>query len=110
MSNKANTLNIIRWLARILGAIAVFILIFGMIGDVNSFKSTSEIFTFICFPVAVIAGLLIAFKWEGLGGFISIAGMIGLHVMRTDLVSSFEINAFAIPGLLYIIYSVWSKN
>ncbi len=110
MSKQTKSLKIIRWLARILGAIAIVILIFGMVGDLNGFKSNTEIFTFICFPVLVIIGLLIAFKWEGRGGTISILGMVGLHIMRTDLVSSLEINAFAIPGLLYIIYSVWTKN
>lgn len=110
MKKPSKTLTVIRWLARISGTIAIGVLIFGMIGDVQGFKSNTEIFTFICFPISVFVGLLIAYKWEALGGFISVAGMIGLHIMRTDLISSIEINAFAIPGLLYIIYSVWSKN
>ena len=110
MTNKSTFLNGVLWGARILGTLAIAILVFGIIGDTKGFNSNTEIFTFICFPVAVIVGLLIAYKWKALGGFISIAGMIGLHIMRNDLISSLEINAFAIPGLLYIIYSVWSKN
>ena len=110
MIGKLNILTGILWCARIFGTIAIAILVYGMIGEVHDFNSNAEIFTFICFPVTVIVGLLIAYKWNALGGFISIAGMIGLHVMRTDLISSLEINAFAIPGLLYIIYAVWSRN
>lgn len=110
MKKPSKTLMVIRWLAWILGTLAIGLLIFGMTNDDLEFNSNAEIFTFICFPVAVIVGLLIAYKWNALGGFISVAGMIGLHIMRNDLISSLEINAFAIPGLLYIIYSVWSKN
>ena len=81
-----------------------------MIGDMKGFNTPTEIVAFICFPISTIIGLLIAYKWEGIGGIITIAGMMGLHIMRNDLISNLEINAFAIPGLLYIIYAVWSRS
>ena len=110
MSTKTKTLNIVRWVARILGTIAIVILLFGMFSDENSFNNTTEIFVFVCFPVCTVLGLLIAYKWEAIGGIIAIVGMIGLHILRNDLITNLEINAFAIPGLLYIIYAVWSRN
>ena len=76
----------------------------------QSMTTLPEILTFICFPISVIIGLILAYKWKGLGGTITIFGMIGLHILRNDLITSVAINAFAIPGLLYIMYSVWSKN
>lgn len=72
--------------------------------------SNSDIVSLLLFPGSTIIGLLLAFKWKGIGGLITVGGMILLHIIRPDLASSALISAFAIPGLLYIIYSVWSKN
>ena len=64
----------------------------------------------ILFPGSTIIGLLLAFKWKGLGGLITISGIMLLHILRPEIASSFLISSFALPGLLYIIYSVWSKS
>ena len=117
MLSKKRTLKIILWLARVLSTIALAILLFMLFGDLfsmdimaRSMTTLPEILTFIFFPISIIIGLLLAYKWKGLGGIIIVFGMIGLHILRNDLIASVAINAFAIPGLLYIIYSVWSKN
>ena len=117
MPSKERTLKIILWSARILGTLALAILLFMLFSDLfnvdaiaQSITTLSEILTFICFPLSTIVGLALAYKWKGLGGTITVIGMIGLHILRNDLISSLAISAFAIPGLLYVIYSVWSKN
>ena len=117
MLSKKRTLKIILWSARVLATLALAILLFMLFSDLfgmdamtQSLTTLTEILTFICFPLSIIIGLLLAYKWKGLGGSISVIGMIGLHILRNDLISSVTINAFAIPGLLYVIYSVWSKN
>ena len=110
MVNKTNFLFITLCVARILGTLSIAILFIAMYGDIGGFNDSKELFIFFCFPVLVQLGLLLAFKWKGFGGFLSILGMIGLHIFRNDLIESPIMNAFAIPGLLYIIYAVWSKN
>ena len=110
MANKTKFLTITLWVARVLGASSIAILFIVMYGDISEFNDNLELLVFFCFPVLVQFGLLLAFKWEGLGGFLSVLGMISLHIFRNDLIESSLINAFAIPGLLYIIYAVWSKN
>lgn len=117
MLSKKRTLKIILWSARVLATLALAVLLFMLFGDLfsmdalaKSMTSLPEILTFVCFPISIIIGLLLAYKWKGLGGSISVIGMIGLHILRNDLITSVAINAFAIPGLLYVIYSVWSKN
>ena len=113
---KQKSLTFILWIARLLGSVVIVFLLFMTIGELLSTDSktvmikSSDIPTFILFPISTIIGLLIAFKWKGLGGLITVGGMICLHIVRPDLASSFLISAFAIPGLLYIIYSVWSKK
>lgn len=72
--------------------------------------SSSDMIALILFPISTVIGLLLAFKWKGLGGLITIGGIMLLHILRPEIASSFLINSFALPGLLYVIYSVWSKN
>lgn len=113
---KQKGLTIILWTARLLGSVVIVFLLFMTIGELLSTDSktvmikSADIPTFILFPVSTIIGLLIAFKWKGIGGLITVGSMIGLHIIRPDLASSLLISAFAIPGLLYVIYSVWSKK
>ncbi|TJY37352.1 hypothetical protein E5167_05240 [Pontimicrobium aquaticum] len=113
--SKKRTLKIILWSARILGALVIIFLLMMTIGELFTDSnitaiSTSDAIALLLFPGTIILGLLLAFKWKGLGGLITVGGMICLHIIRPDLASSVLISAFAIPGLLYIIYSVWSKN
>ncbi|MCB0463321.1 MAG: hypothetical protein KDC81_11510 [Flavobacteriaceae bacterium] len=104
------------WIARLLGSVVIVFLLFMTIGELLSTDSktlmikTSDAIALLLFPVSTIIGLLIAFRWEGIGGLITVGGMILLHIIRPDLASSLLISAFAIPGLLYIIYAVWSKE
>lgn len=112
MKNQKKTLNTIRWIARIWGSlILAFVLFFVLVsifGDEESgegFQNTSEVITFIFFPISSIIGLSIALKWEGLGGLITIGGIIGLFVMRPDLISNlYLIAGIAPPSILYILY------
>ncbi len=113
--NKQNGLNIILWLARILGSIAILFLLFMTIGELITDSNTtsmnrSDVFALLLFPISTIIGLLLAFKWKGLGGLITVGGIMFLHILRPEIASSFLISAFAFPGLLYIIYAAWNKQ
>ena len=103
---KQKGLTIILWVARLLGSVVIVFLLFMTIGELLSTNTktvmikSSDILALLLFPISTILGLLIAFKWKGLGGLITVGGMICLHVIRPDLASSLLISAFAIPGLL----------
>lgn len=110
--------KIILWIARIWGALILAFLLFFVIahifGDedkVGGFLNTKETVTFIFFPICTVIGLCIALKHEGLGGLISTLGLIGLFVLRFDLLSSpIFVGAIAPPGILYLIYWFISKS
>lgn len=118
MKNQKKTANTIRWIARIWGSlILAFVLFFVLahiFGDEESgegFRNTGEVITFIFFPISSVIGLSIALKWEGLGGLITIGGIIGLFIMRFDLISNlYFIAGIAPPGILYILYWYLSKG
>jgi hypothetical protein len=58
------------------------------------------------FPFGVFIGLIIAWRWEGLGGMIAISSIIGFHVTMLISGGSLDINLFidgvAAPGLLFL--------
>ena len=114
-TNKGWT--ILRWAARITGtlilAFILFMLLAGIFGEDQSgsgFNSTRDIITFICFPISSVVGLALALKWEGLGGFITIIGMIVLIIIRPELLAAFLVLTPIIPGFLYAIYWAYTKD
>jgi hypothetical protein len=112
-----NNLKIILWIARILGTLSLGFLLFISFKEFfiseksgTSLISSLDLVALLFFPLSTVIGLALAYKWEGIGGIIIIGGLISLHIIRPDIASNLLISAFAIPGLLYIIYAVWYKK
>ena len=105
----------LRWIARIWGsAVATFVLFFLLMdvfsGGTAEGLSTNEVFTFICFPLSPIIGFVLAWKWEFWGGMIAILGMIGLPILRPDLIPNYPlIGAVVIPALIFI-WLGWTRE
>lgn len=76
----------------------------------SGFQSTTEVFGFIFFPVSIMIGLALAWKWEGLGGIITTIGIISFHILRPDLIFDPMIDGLAFPGLLFILYWILVRN
>jgi hypothetical protein len=118
MKDNNKSSKIIRWLARIYGSISLLFLIFmvgahviGAISGTNDgagFNSTQELISFLFFPISIMIGLGLAWKWDGLGGLITILGIVGFHIFRPDLISDPMIDGLAAPGIIFIIY--WLIN
>jgi hypothetical protein len=121
MKNNNRIAKIIRWIARIWGSISLAFLVF-MVGahliatitgkgePIGKFNSISEIASFFFFPLCTLIGLAIAWKWEGLGGLITIGGIICFHMIRPDLLFDLMINGLAAPGLLYLLYWLFTRT
>lgn len=120
MKTKKQFASIVRWIARIWATLSLAFLLF-MVGahiigalsgaeDSNGFNSTSEMLSFLFFPVSTMIGLIVAWKWDGLGGVITIIGIISFHVIRPDLIFNLMIDGLAAPGLLFIIYWLISRG
>ena len=118
MKNQEKKVKIIRWIARIWGTlILVFVLFFVlayMFGDEGlglENLSNRDIITFIFFPVSAIIGLSVALKNEKIGGLITTLGIIGLLILRSDLISNLYIMIGIVPpGILYLVYWFLSKE
>ena len=84
-TNKNRIVTIIRWIARIggVGYLAIFLLFF--IGETLSSSKATNPMAFreglgIALVFVYLAGLILAWKWEGLGALIAIACTIARSV------------------------------
>lgn len=70
-----------------------------------------EIFMFACFPIGVVLGLLLAWKWELIGGVMTIASLIILHTIAGfEAEFNLLIHGMAVPAIFFILASVMSKK
>ncbi len=106
------------WTARIWGSLVLAFLIFFVgshligAGEINGeeFQSASEVVAFMFFPISTLLGLSLALKWEGLGGLITVSGILGLSLLRSDLLANPYIYISMGPGFLYLIYWIKSRR
>jgi len=118
MEIKKRTVSIIRLIARIWGSL-LFIFVLIMVGGELIehltgeprffFDSFSDLVGVLFFPVFCI-GVLIAFKWEGIGGLIIIGAVIITQIADGKLTLDLLSGLFTISGLLFILYSYLSQG
>lgn len=116
MKTNPKNIALIRTAARILGTVAIAFVLF-MIGALlfgkegfGAFQSKREILSFMLFPVGTLIGFGLAWKWEGIGGLISLVSLLGFHLLRPDLGASFWIDIMALPAMLFVLYWLFTKN
>ena len=78
--------------------------------NLSNFKNARELFVFLCFPVSTLVGLAAAWKSDGLGGAITVIGMIGLYVLRPDLLTQWTLLVLPAPGVLFLIHWIIRIN
>ncbi|NIM98662.1 MAG: hypothetical protein GTO24_11465 [candidate division Zixibacteria bacterium] len=119
LTNKNRTVTIIRWIARILSIISVAFLLIMVVPQLFSPQQSKplafgETVGLFFFPLGVCIGLIIAWKWEGLGGMIAVGGAICFHVTMLITGGSLDINPFiealAVPGLLFLTCWLLSRG
>jgi hypothetical protein len=116
MKNQKKTANIIRWIARIWGTAILALILFFLFANIfgteqgGGIRDVKEAFVAI-FSIIALIGLAIALKWEGLGGLLTIVGLIGLFILRFDLLSNpYIVGGIAPPGILYLVYWYLTKK
>jgi len=73
------------------------------------FTNTAEQYQFLMFPIGLLVGLALAYKWELLGGAVAVLTMTALCVMRPDLLRS-GFYVWASPGLLYVVHALLKRR
>jgi hypothetical protein len=116
MTTQFALLHTLRWSARILSLLAVGVVLLFAIGEglnLSRFTAT-ELVLFAFFPVGVCLGMVLAWRWEGLGGGITLASFAAFYLVHR-LTSSgfprgFAFLALAAPGFLFPLCSLWARS
>jgi hypothetical protein len=110
---KTKNLRILNWLARIWSIVSIaFILIFflgSLLGPDKGGENDPSILMFVFFPIGLLIGLILAWKWKFTGGLIAVLSIILFHLTIEPEFNLF-IELLAFPGLLFLILGVISKK
>jgi acyl-[acyl-carrier-protein]-phospholipid O-acyltransferase/long-chain-fatty-acid--[acyl-carrier-protein] ligase len=73
--------KLLRWTARLLGLVSLGILLTFMIGEgFNPLRFAPRGWALcLCFPIGLMAGLLLAWRWELAGGLVAVLGTLGFY-------------------------------
>ncbi|MEI6697319.1 MAG: hypothetical protein WCO13_14790 [Bacteroidota bacterium] len=104
-------LKILRWVARIISLpLIVFIgiqIFFPESKRTQALPTIEQIMIWF-FPIGYFVGLVISWKWDLIGGIISLIGLVATIVYRPDLF--FMALVLAIPAVMFILYWYLSKK
>ncbi len=117
-TSKNLPVTIIRWIARVWSLLSVAFILLMFLGEIftegfGTFNNIGEAISFLFFPLGVTVGMIIAWKWEGLGGFITTGSLIASNItwlLTYGQLYPLMIDALAFPGLLFIIYWILSRR
>jgi hypothetical protein len=113
---NSSTLTILRWIARVWGtAIVALVLLFVLMHTVSPdapAPTTREWIGLLFFPFGVCAGLVLAWRWEGPGGAVTLASFIlfyaWMFLSGGNLPRGPWFAFAAAPGILYLTIGVIS--
>jgi hypothetical protein len=95
-----------RWIARVLGAFLVVMILELAVGQgLPDFASLTSAERLALAATALMTlGLLLAYKWEGAGGTITLAAYLLLVASSRRVLSVWAFAFFAVTGALYVLY------
>ena len=89
--------TILLWIARVWGAVVIGIIVIALTRSNPELPALGEEFKDTVLKLGVPLGLLLAYKWEGIGGLIALLAV---------LVSGFVHPIVITPGILYLVYAL----
>ena len=113
--NYPNTLTIdshlvLHWTARVLSLLSIGIILLFFIGEgFNPTRLTAgEWALMLCFPLSVMVGLLVAWRYEVVGGLIAVGGLLSFYLVHAMLANGYlprgwAYFVFASPGFLFLL-------
>jgi len=103
-------MKVIRWTARILSVLILAFHVLSFLGEgLPSNLPTHDVVNLILWGV-VMLGLIIAWKWEGIGGLVIILVSVVQNHFEPMLLSMWAFWIAPFTGVLFLIYWVESKS
>lgn len=106
---------LLRGLARVWSiASTLLLLAFLFGGRENLFPTASQAVSMLFFPVGILVGFLVAWRWELLGGLGTVGSLVLFYVWTFILSGRIPMTPyfvlFAAPGFLFLACSLWSEK
>ena len=116
--NQPILASIVRWTARILSILSAGILLLFLVGEGDFSQpirlSPQEWIGLFFFPFGVIAGMVVAWRREGLGAGITLGSLVAFYVFQFIMRGKFPrgpyFAIFASPGILFGISWLLSRQ
>lgn len=100
----------LEWIARAASVASITLLVMIFLGEAfhPSQISSQEWAGLIFFPIGVVAGMIIAWRKEAMGGFVTVASLLGFYLVYGYLlrnhIGGWFFLAFAAPGFLFLFH------
>ncbi len=99
---------ILRWLARLGSLVSVALLLLFLVGEElhPSQLALAEVVGLLFFPIGVMVGMLLGWRWETLGGAVTVLSLLAFYKVMYAASGRFPegiwFALFALPGLLFL--------
>lgn len=109
-------INRLRWAARLLSIVSLVFIAAFIVGEgVSVTKLTAgEWLGFLCFPIGISIGMVVAWWKETLGGIITVGSLVAFYLTHIANAGKFPAGwawfAFAAPGFLFLALSYCSAK
>jgi len=104
----------LRWIARVWSVATIALVLAFIVGERSLPSAPREWLGFLFFPFGICVGMIVAWKKESLGGFITVASLLAaylIHFATTGtLLKGWAWLAFAAPGSLFLLSSQLSRR
>lgn len=107
--------HVLRLAARAASVVCLAVILLFLVGEDFNFADVTarQWVGFAFFPVGLVAGLVLAWKEEGLGGTIAVISILGVYLVYGLLLNGtlrlgWAFLPFLIPGVLFIAYRLGS--
>ena len=107
---------IVRWIARIWGLASILLLLAFLFGEGLAFTQITPVewIQLLLFPFGVMVGLLIAWRWEGAGGALTVMSFILFYLLHYLIAGNLPRGPYfglvAAPGLLFLMCWMLSRR
>jgi len=103
--DEKRIINLLRWLTRILGILLIFVIVLFAVGEglPNPLALTvNEQLGFVAL-IIMLAGLILAWKFEGMGGLLVIIGYIFFCIIERQILRQGVFFIFPVVGLSFLL-------
>ena len=103
--DEKRIINLLRWLTRILGILLIFVIVLFAVGEglPNPLALAANEQLGLVALIIMLAGLILAWKFEGMGGLLVIIGYIFFCIIERQILRQGVFFIFPVVGLSFLL-------